>query len=113
MWPVDPPQLEFHLVEPQCAVQSLPQVAILHRNHLAVVFPLPAVAPPFIQAILHALSNVRATANQCDFRRLIEGLKGAYDRQQIEPITSDLGLDVGRLEPFVAVGRLQRESPLT
>jgi len=108
---IQSPLPALHPMEPQSPIQTLPQISVLDRHHLAKQFPPPPVAPPFRQAVLHAMPNVRAAAEQSHSGGLVEGLQRPHHRQQIQPLPAHPGFDVRCRKLFRAIGLLQREPP--
>ncbi len=90
---VDPQAATIHPMEPHRPVNPLPEIAVGDRHHLAVVLPLPAVAPPFGQTMPKPFADVAAGGDERDPGGLIEGLQSADHRQQFQPFAPHLGLE--------------------
>ncbi len=109
---VDPPLTALQTMELQRMIEPSPQVAVFHRNHLTVAFPLPVVRPPFRDPVIQAAGYVGAGRHQCDSRRLVKSFQSAHDGQQFKAFTTDGGLGVGSFQVAPSFGGLQHESPI-
>lgn len=113
MGSVDPTGNTPNVMKPQCPIKPLPEVAVPNRGHTPVEFPFPTAASPIGQALLQAVTDVSAAADERDFRRFIERLKRPDKRQQFQAIPSDRRFHIGSLKTRSSVGVANREPPAT
>src|ERR1700761_1039488 len=96
----------------QRSSESLPEIAILDRHHRAVVFPLPVVFTPVLQAVGQATADVFAGGDERNARRLLECLEPTNDGQEFQSFAANFGLGVFDFELLSSVDALQYESPI-
>ena len=103
----------LHIVEPQCPIESLPQVRVLHGHHLPKKFPPPAVGSPFLQTIANPLPDVIAAIDQRHSRRLVKRFQRPDDRQQVKSFAAEVRLGILGFKPLRSILGPQHELPLT
>ena len=92
-------------------VDSLPEVPIANRNHLAEPFPLPIVFAPLTELASDTSTHISAAGDQCDARRPINRLEAADHRQKFQAAWSRVELRIIRRELLAATSELQQKFP--
>lgn len=101
----------FQSMDGKRAIQTLPEVMVLDRHHLAEGFPGPAVTAPFVQTVGDSAADVIAASDQGHARGLVEGFEAANDSQELQSRAMDRRLGVLGLEAGGSIHGLQDESP--
>ncbi len=110
---VETPGAALHLMEIECPVDPLPEVAVLDRHHLAEMLPLPSVMPPLGQPLGQAAVDVTAGRDERHAGGLGQSLEPPHHGQQLETLAADVRLFVAGFELVAAVNRLEDKSPLS
>lgn len=108
---VGPPPSALHLVDRQGPVKPPPQVAMLDLDTLAESLPGPIVIAPRGKTLVNPLLDIPAGRNQRHSRRLIERLETADHRQQVEPVTEYVRLEIGDFRFLASIEGPHDETP--
>jgi len=108
---IDADRAAVDLMVPERSVKSLPEVAVLHRRHLAEAFPTPAVFTPLRQAVGQPLLHVVAGRNERHTRGLIERFEPANNGQQLQALAADARLRIARFQRPRAIATAEYKPP--
>jgi hypothetical protein len=95
---IDSIHAAIELVELHRAIDALPEVEVLDRDHLTEALPAPAVLAPLGKPAADSLADVRTGGDQHHARGPLQGLQATDDAQECESLPGYAGFAGFRLQ---------------